>query len=97
MNLKRLVSACVPWFGSVSTKAKLRELEKEAGSLPIIFGVMVGKTLENLVLTNWGQVIRFGVVALLVALIYLHERWLRQKAAEAAEQAKDTAEEVVED
>jgi hypothetical protein len=97
MNPKRLISACVPFLGDVSTKGKLRELEKEAGSLPIIFGVMVGKALENAVLLKWGQVFRFGGVAVVVAVIYLHERWLRRKASEAAEQAKDTAEDVAGD
>jgi hypothetical protein len=97
MKLKPLISACVPFLGEVSTKAKLRELEQEAGSLPIIFGVMVGKSVESLVLWNWGKLFRFAGAAVAVAVIYLHERWLRQKASEAAEQAKDKAEDVVED
>jgi len=62
----------IPKAGRKSVRKKLNELEDEAMSLPIIFGVLMGKVIENMVLYNPDGLIRFGFAALLVGATYVY-------------------------
>jgi len=69
----------IPKAGRKSVRRKLSELEDEAMSLPIIFGVLMGKVIESMVLYNSDGLIRFGFAALLVGATYVYRRERKKK------------------
>lgn len=72
----------IPLAGKRSVRDKLSEIEDEAASLPIIFGVLFGKVVENAVLSKYNTAIRFGLVALFVGMLYVYRREAKKKAKE---------------
>jgi len=69
----------IPKAGRKSVSRKLSELEDEAMSLPIIFGVLMGKVIENMVLYNPDGIIRFGFASLLVGATYVYRSERKKK------------------
>lgn len=80
----------IPTRGEMSTRKKIKKLEREAGSLPIIFGVFVTKVFENAVLLDLMAAARFGIAAIVTALIYIYNKEVASAARETAEKAKVT-------
>lgn len=83
----------VPGQGPKTTKEKLQELEEEAGSLPIIFGVFITKVFENIVIGRISLALNFLIAALATGLIYVYSREIRKAAESAAEKVQDNIEE----
>lgn len=83
----------IPGYGSKSVRKKIRDLEQEAGSIPVFFALFAHEGVKNFLfslntpLPGW--VLSF-LVAGLLAIIYIYEVEKR-KAAEKAKQAKDKA------
>ena len=75
----------VPFAGEMTTRHKIRKLENEAGSLPIMFGVFVTKIFESLVAGKMSLALNFAGAALLVAAAYIYGREVREAVEEKAE------------
>jgi hypothetical protein len=84
-----MLRSLLPTLGDRTVRKKIRELENEAGSLPIIFGVLFGKVVEQLVIWNPYYALRFGIAAAVTAVLFVYAHELRQRAAEAAEKASE--------
>lgn len=81
----------LPYVGEQSARAKISELESEAGSLPIIFGVVFGKAIEGIVRWNLNITLRFLAASVVVAIVYIYRREVKRKAKEAKDAAADAA------
>ena len=79
----------IPLAGKRSVRKKLSEIEDEAASLPIIFGVLSGKVVENLALLRFGEVVRFTVASLAVAAVYVYRHEARKKAEEVKDEMQE--------
>jgi len=69
----------IPLGGSKSVRKKLNEIEDAAMSLPIVFGVLMGKVIENIVIFNPDGLIRFGFAALLVGATYVYRQEAKKR------------------
>jgi len=83
----------IPLAGKKSVRKKLREIEDEAATLPVIFGVLFTKVFEMIVTGKLGLALRFLLASLAAAVAYIY----KHEAKQAAQEAKEKAEEVVED
>jgi hypothetical protein len=83
----------IPLAGKKSVSKKLREIEDEAATLPVIFGVLFTKVFEMVVTGKLGLAFRFLLASLAAAAAYIY----KHEAKEAAKAAKEKAEEVTED
>jgi len=81
----------VPFSGKMTVRKKLSELEEQAGSLVIVFGVTFGKVIEYIVLWRLSLAARFGVASAVIAAVYLYRHEAKKAAAAAAEKAEDAA------
>lgn len=75
----------VPLAGKKTVRKKLSEIEDEAASLPIIFGVLSTKVIEQLVMLNFIAALKFALSSLAVAVAYVY----RHEAKKKAEEVKD--------
>lgn len=88
----------IPFSGDKTVRNKLSELEKEEGSLVVVFGVTAGKIVENLVLFDLSRAIRFTAATALIGAFYVyrHEvQTVKEQAQEKVEDAKEKAEDAV--
>lgn len=96
----------VPGVGEKSTKKRLRELEEQAGTLPVIFALLFTEAIKITVSgipipyvpeTAWFSFIieslKFMLLAIAVAAAYVFE----EERREYVKKAKDKAEEVTDD
>lgn len=75
----------IPLYGKRSVRKKVSELESEGKSLPVIFGVLVTKIFEALVMLNFTMALKFTIGSLVVSVIFIY----RQEAKEKAEEVKE--------
>ena len=80
----------IPTRGEKTTRRKIKELEKEAGSLPVMFGVFVTKIFESVVAGRLMLALNFTGASIAVALLYIYSKELAEKAKDTAEKAKET-------
>jgi len=85
--------SCIPFLGKKTARQKIRELEKEAGSLPIIFGVFVTKIFENIVVWKPRLALNFSIAALVVGVVYVYGQEAKKAAKETAEKVEETVKE----
>lgn len=83
----------IPGLGEKSTRQKLKKLEQEAGSLPIMFGVFVTKIFEQLVAGQPRIALNFLIAAIVTGSVHMYSREIRQVADRAAEKVDETVSE----
>jgi hypothetical protein len=83
----------VPGSGKMTVRKKLAELEEQAGSLVVVFGVTFGKVIEYVVLWRLGLAARFAAASAVIASVYLYRHEAKKAAEAAAEKAAEKAEE----
>lgn len=79
----------VPMYGKKSVRNKIAELEDEAATLPIIFGVLSTKVIEQLVVLNFIEAAKFAVSCVLIASVYVYRHEARKKAEEVKEEVTE--------
>lgn len=101
------MKSLIPGLGDRTTRKKLRELEKKAGTLPVVFALLFTEGIKIIVSgipvpffpeAAWfhfiGESLKFIITALAVGAAYVYEDERRQyteKAKEKASDAKDKA------
>ena len=83
----------IPGLGEKTTRQKVKKLEQEAGSLPIMFGVFVTKIFENLVVGKFNLALNFVAAAVVVGLLYIYSREIKQKVDSAKDKVEETVSE----
>lgn len=76
----------IPMYGKKTVRRKVAELEDEAQSLPIVFGMLLGKVIEQLVVFQFVDAAKFGLSALLIAVVYVYRREAKKKAEEVKDE-----------
>lgn len=79
----------IPLYGKMTVRKKIGEIEDKAGSLPIIFGVLFTKVIEQLVLSNFMTALKFFMAAMLVAVTYIYRHEAKEKAKEVKENVSE--------
>jgi len=82
----------IPLAGKKSVARKLAEVEDQAATLPVIFGVLFTKVFEMIVTGELQLAVRFLLASLAAAGAYIY----KHEAKKAAKEAKETAEEAME-
>lgn len=72
----------IPLYGKHTVRKKVSELEQEGKSLPVIFGVLITKIFEQLVMLNFVKALQFTLGALFVALVFIYKHEAKKKAEE---------------
>jgi len=88
----------IPFSGDKTVRKKLSELENEAGSLVVVFGVTAGKIVESMVLLDLSRALRFTAATALIGAFYVYRHEMgtvKEKAQEKAQETKEKAEEAV--
>jgi hypothetical protein len=75
----------IPYYGSKKVREKIEEIEDEAGSIPVIFGVLFSKVIEHMVALNFVNAGKFALASLLTALVYIYRHEMK-KAAETVKE-----------
>lgn len=83
----------IPFSGKMTVRKKLSELEEQAGSLVVVFGVTFGKVIEYIVLWRPPLAVRFAAASAVIAAVYLYRHEAKKAAEAAAEKASEKAEE----
>lgn len=73
----------------MTVRRKVSKIENEAGSLPIMFGVLFTKVIEQLVLLKFVVALKFLVASLLIAVTYIYRHEAKKKAEEVKEEVTE--------
>lgn len=91
----------IPYKGDKRTTKRIRELEHEAGTLPVLFALFLNEALKIQILQlNIGvyEPLKFFTAAFLCAFVYVYDKEVKaasEKAKEKAEETKDKAKDKV--
>lgn len=88
MTLKSLV----PFAGKKSVRKKLRDIEDETPTLPLIFASLFMKVFESLVTGDLIMALKFGLASFAAIAAHVY----RVEAKKALAEGKEKAEEVIE-
>ena len=83
----------IPGRGPKTTRQKVKKLEREAGSLPIMFGVFITKIFENMVVGQFRLALNFLAAAVVVAVLYIYSREIKEAAQNTADKVEETVSE----
>lgn len=87
----------IPGLGEKTTRQKIRELEKKAATLPVIFALLFTESLKGFI--NFISIpyitvpspVKFFIAAMIVALLYIYEANAGMYAKEVKETVEDVA------
>lgn len=79
----------IPMYGKKTVRRKVAELEDEAQSLPIVFGMLLGKVIEQLVVFNFMDAAKFGLACVVIAVVYVYRHEAKKKAEEVKEEISE--------
>lgn len=76
-------------YGQKSVKKKIEELEDEAQTLPVVFGMLSAKIIEQIVILNFVDAAKYAIGALTVAMVFIYRHEAKERAAEVKEQIEE--------
>ena len=88
----------VPGRGDRDTVRRLRELQRRAGTLPIIFALLFTESIKAAIASTPLPIplpVKFFIAALTVGVLYVYDDKVR-RTKQAAEQAKDSIKDKIE-
>ena len=88
----------VPGSGDRNAVRRLRELQRQAGTLPIIFALLFTESIKSAIASMPVPIplpVKFFIAALIVGVLYVYDDKVR-RTRQAAEQAKDTIKDKIE-
>lgn len=68
----------IPFHGNKKVREKIEEIEDEAGSMPVIFGVLFGKVIEHMVALNFANAGKFLFASTVVAVVYVYRHEMKK-------------------
>jgi hypothetical protein len=89
----------IPGLGDRTTAKRIRDLEKKAGTLPVIFALLFTESIKSAIANlqiYLPNPIKFFIASIIVAIFYIYEderKNVAKKGKEKASGAKDTVKE----
>lgn len=106
------MKSLIPGFGEKTSKKRIKELEEEAGTLPVIFALLFTESIKIAVVglptpffpdSSWfhfiGESLKFLFMAVLVGVLYVFEeerKMYKEKASDVKDKAAGKASETAE-
>lgn len=87
----------LPGFGEKTTRQRIKELEKRAATLPVIFALLFTEAIKSTIglipvpYITIPAPVKFLIAALIVAAIYIYEEDAGMYAEKAKEKVEDVA------
>lgn len=87
-----MLTEYLPFTSDQSVRSRLNELEKEAGSLPIVFGVLTGKVIEKAIMVEPIALLKFVGAAVATGGLYVYRKHIQKVAEDVKDEVSDGGE-----